>query len=342
MSAERLTSAYLPTPMDALRRPSQDPAPARQPPKAVEHVHDNIYWRGAAPRISICVPAYKRDVSELMAALADCASSSLAELIIYDDGSDDADLLDRIVGRASYTLAAIRIVFADRNRGRSAARNAAMRHARADWVLLLDADTMPDDGRFIERYLDTIDSLWEPTVVVGGYSHKAAPREKGSALHRRLAERARCVSADIRRAAPGRYLFSSNVLLHRLILDSAPFDESFAGWGWEDVDWALRAQNWFPVVHIDNTATHLGLDADSALMAKYARSGENFRLLTRRHPQHALKLPLYRTAKRLRRLPFRKALMAFAAGCVRLPLLPLGMGAQAFKTWRALVYAELL
>lgn len=318
------------------------PAPLQQPLKTAEHVHDNIYWRGAAPRISICVPAYRCDVSQLMSAIADCASSSLAEIIIYDDGSDDGDLLERIVARASYTLAAIRIVFAEKNRGRSAARNAAVRHARADWVLLLDADMLPDDARFIERYLDTIDTIWEPSVVVGGLSLKASPRQKASALHRWLAETSKCVSAEVRSGYPGRYVFPSNVLLHRLVLDSAPFDESFAAWGWEDTDWGLRAQNWFPVLHIDNTASHLGLDTDDVLMGKYARSGVNFRLLTRRHPQEALKIPLYHAARRLRRLPFRRTLASFAAACARSRVLPLGLRGRALKTWRALIYAEAL
>ncbi len=316
--------------------------PVAKPLKTAERVYDNIYWRGAAPRISICVPAYKYDVSALMEAIAVCASSGLAELIIYDDGSGDPDLLERIEGHASYTLAAIRVVFAEKNRGRSAARNAAMRHARADWILLLDADMMPDDTRFIERYLDTIDAQWEPAVIVGGYSLKTTPHHKAHALHRWQAEASECVNAEVRRSAPGRYVFSSNVLLHRLVLDAAPFDESFAGWGWEDTDWGLRAHNWFPILHIDNTATHLGLDTDDALMRKYAKSGGNFVLLTRRHPQEAAKMPLFRMAKRFRQLPFRKFLTAVAKVSARTRFLPLGIRGLALKTWRALIYAEAL
>jgi glycosyltransferase involved in cell wall biosynthesis len=318
------------------------PADDSRPLKTTERVYDNIYWRGAAPRISICVPAYRHDVSALMEAIAGCASSGLAELIIYDDGSGDPDLLDRIEGHASYTLAAIRVVFAEKNRGRSAARNAATRHARADWILLLDADMLPDDTRFLERYFDTIDAMWEPSIVVGGYSLKASPRNRRVALHRWLFESSECVNAEARRGSPSRYVFASNVLLHRLVLDTAPFDESFAGWGWEGADWGLRAQNWFPVLHIDNTATHLGLDTDEALMGKHARSGANFLLLTRRHPQAARKMPLFRLAKRFKRLPFRKTLTTLTAATARLRILPLGLRGRALKMWRALIYAEAL
>lgn len=317
-------------------------APAPSPDKGVERIHDNIYWRGAAPRISICIPTYRHDVTQLMGALADCASSSLSELIVHDDGSGDTALAERIVGRASYTLAAIRVAFAEKNRGRAAARNAAMRHARADWILLLDADMMPDDAQFLERYLDTIDTIREPAVVVGGHSLRTSPRDKATALHRWQSLTSGCMSAEARSTSAGRLVFSSNVLLHRRVLERAPFDESFAGWGWEDTDWGLRAQKWFPVLHIDNTATHLGLDTDESLMRKYASSVDNFRLLTRRHPQEAMKMPLYRMARRFRLLPFRRTLTALAAACARSRLLPLGLRGRALTAWRALIHAGAL
>lgn len=312
------------------------------PAKAGEHIHDNVYWRGAAPRISICVPAYRHDVSALLQAIADCGSSRLAEVIIHDDGSGDPEMLERMISRASYTLAAIRIIAAPLNRGRSAARNAAMRHARADWILLLDADMMPQDARFIERYLDAIDQAGKPGLIVGGYSLDCEEGDKTFALHRWQSEASECVGADIRSQAPGRYVFSSNVLLHRLVLEAAPFDESFAGWGWEDTDWGLRAQRWFPIHHIDNTAIHLGLDTDEALMGKYAKSGKNFALVTKRHPLEAAKMPLFRMAKRFKRLPFRKTLIRFTSAIARMRLLPVSLRGYALKTWRALIYAEAL
>jgi glycosyltransferase involved in cell wall biosynthesis len=307
-----------------------------------ERIHDNAFWRGAAPRLSVCVPVYRYDVSKLMDALAACASSALVELVFFDDGSGDAELLTRLEAHAGRVPAAIRIVSAAANRGRAAARNAAIRHARSDWLLLLDADMLPDDERFLEKYLDTVDATWEPAVIVGGYSLKSAPRDKAFALHRWQAETSECLGAAERDKAPGRNVFSSNVLVHKLVLDACPFDERFAGWGWEDTDWGLRAQRQFPVRHIDNTATHLGLDTDAALMAKYARSGANFILLTTRHKGEAARMPLYRAAKRFRRLSLRPQLTAVAHGLARARWLPIGLRGRALKAWRALVYAEAL
>lgn len=307
-----------------------------------ERVHDNAFWRGAAPRLSVCVPVYRHDVSKLMDALAACASSALVELVFYDDGSGDSDLLARLESHSGHVPAAIRIVSAAANRGRAAARNAAIRHARSDWLLLLDADMLPDGARFLETYLDAIDGTWEPAVIVGGYSLKLAAHDKASALHRWQAEMSECLPAATRNLAPARNVFSSNVLVHKLVLDACPFDERFAGWGWEDTDWGLRAQRWYPIRHIDNTATHLGLDTDAALMAKYARSGANFVLMTTRHQDEAERMPLYRMAKRFRRLPLRKQLTALAGGVAKTRWLPLGLRGRALKAWRALIYAGAL
>lgn len=313
-----------------------------KPALSGEYVHDNVYWRGAAACISVCVPVYRYDVTALLDAIAACKLSALVEIIFYDDGSGDTEMLTRLMSCAGHTTAAVRIVAGALNRGRSAARNAAMRHARGEWILLLDADMMPDGPRFLEAYFNAVEAAGKPSVIVGGYSLASAPRSPTTALHRWQAVTSECVDVTTRAQAPGRFVFSSNVLIHRNVLAACPFDEAFAGWGWEDTDWGLRLEKQFPVIHIDNTATHLGLDSDAALMVKYARSGANFARMAIRHPSEAKQMALFRHAQRLRKLPMRGALMATAAVAARSRILPVAVRGRALKAWRALVYAEAL
>jgi glycosyltransferase involved in cell wall biosynthesis len=308
----------------------------------VETLHDNVFWRGAAPRISICVPTLCHDVTPLLEGLSKCEATEATEVIVYDDGSRDHDLLAHMEASAGKARAAVRIVSAQKNRGRAAARNAAIAHARADWILMVDADMTPDTPVFIEAYLDAIDRAAGPAIVVGGYSLLSAPTDRAYALHRWQARMSECIPASQRNEAPGRYVFSSNVLVHRAVLDACPFDESFTGWGWEDTDWGLNAQKRFPVIHIDNTATHLGLDSAKQLMSKYARSGANFARMAARHPEDAAAMPLFRMAQRLRAVPFRKSFKWLAADVAKSESLPLAVRGRALKTWRALVYAEAL
>lgn len=313
-----------------------------KPQLPAEYVHDNLYWRGAAACISVCVPAYRYDVSALMDAIAACKLSALVEIVFYDDGSGDTEMLTRLMSRAGQTNAAVRIVAGALNRGRAAARNAVMRHARCEWILLLDADMMPDGPRFLEAYFDAVETAGRPAVIVGGYSIASAPMSSATKLHRWQAVTSECLDASARSQAPGRFVFSSNVLMHRDVLAACPFDEAFAGWGWEDTDWGLRLEKQFPIIHIDNTATHLGLDSDAALMAKYARSGANFVRMAIRHPAAAKQMALFRHAQRLRKMPMRGALMATAAVAARTRILPMAIRGRALKAWRALVYAEAL
>ena len=56
-------------------------------------IHDNVFWRGAQPRISICVPTLRHDVTPLLVGLSKCEANDRIEVIVYDDGSRDHDFL---------------------------------------------------------------------------------------------------------------------------------------------------------------------------------------------------------------------------------------------------------
>src|SRR5689334_4926265 len=86
-----------------------------------ESVHDNVFWQGAAPRLSICVPSYRHDCSDLIDALSRCKQAALAEIVIYDDGSADHEGLAKMQHSASFARCAVRIVSHKQNRGRGPA-----------------------------------------------------------------------------------------------------------------------------------------------------------------------------------------------------------------------------
>jgi len=310
-----------------------------------ETMHDNVYWAGAAPRISIAIPSCRQDCSDLIDALSRCKASALAEIIVYDDGGKDHALLARMEQNAGNVRAAVRVVSSWQNRGRAAARNAAAAHARSNWILFLDADMSPESPDFIETYLDAADRLelpaLVPAIIVGGNSLRFSPTNRKFALHR-WQQAPECLSAERRNEAPGRYVLSSNLLVHKSVLEACPFDEGFSGSGWEDTDWGLNTQKEFAVFHIDNSATHVGLDDDQALIARHARSGANFARLVERHPEAVAAMPLYRAARAWRGLPFRRAFKVLARLLARSPLLPVALRGRCLKAWRVLVYAEVL
>lgn len=293
--------------------------------------------------LTILVPTYHDDASRLIQALSACAGADETRLVVFDDGSRDAALTEALTLSLADYPGETRLVTSPQNVGRSEARNRLLAEAATDWVLLLDADMLPDDHLFLVRYLDAVASTSQPSVVAGGFSLKRTRPTPDQTLHAMQSMRSECLTARDRLRDPGRFVFTSNILVHREVLGAVAFDEGYKGWGWEDVDWGLSVARQYPVHHIDNTATHLGLDSDDALLAKYGSSAENFARLVARHPASARTMALYRLARRLRLLgPVRRPLADLFEAAARAHSLPGRIRLFALKFYRALIYAGAL
>ncbi len=290
--------------------------------------------------VSICIPTWKDSADALLASLIRLEGASQCTLLIFDDGSDDEALTRQLARQVLRYPGPARLITAPLNRGRSHARNRLTALAETSWTLFLDADMRPDDDDFLKRYLDAAAACDAPALIAGGFSLRHAAPTAQTRLHAAQSRASECLNAETRAHAPGRYVFTSNILVHRSILDTVQFDDGFTGWGWEDVDWGLRVADAYRVHHIDNPATHLGLDTDGDLMAKYAASGENFARALVRHPDARQATPLYRAAQALSRLPGRGLVTALTKSLASARYLPIRLRLLALKLYRAGIYAE--
>ena len=102
----------------------------------------------------------------------------------------------------------------------------------------------------------------------------------------------------------------------------------------------MRVSRRFEVVHLDNPATHMGLDTVEALAAKYEQSAPNFARVAARHPDFVSAYPSYRVARALKAVPGLKALRPVIKGVARASILPTGLRAFALRLYRAALYAE--
>jgi glycosyltransferase involved in cell wall biosynthesis len=290
----------------------------------------------SAARLAICIPAYRDDASALIHQLGLLPEAAGCALLLYDDGSANDRLVKNHTEALKHYAGPSLMHVALQNRGRSYARNWLVAQAPVDWILLIDADMVPDDASFLKRYIDAIEHAKSPALIAGGFSLDKARPDPANLLHYEQARASDCVDARTRATDPGRFVFSSNILVHRKLLEQVPFDEGFSGWGWEDVDWGLRVVGAFPILHIDNTATHLGLDSDEALLDKFGNSGPNFARLVARHPEAAARMPLLKAARRVKGIallaPVSRALAAAK-------FLPLRLRLFALKLYRAAAYA---
>jgi len=96
-----------------------------------------------APLVSVVMPTYKTNLAHLTAAIESVRTQSYAnwELIIADDGSRQRALTASLMDYAAAD-SRIRCLHGRRNRGISAATNAALRKARGTYVVFFDHDDL--------------------------------------------------------------------------------------------------------------------------------------------------------------------------------------------------------
>lgn len=298
---------------------------------------DNAAWTGAAPRLSVLIPFMRDDPVALLKALD--GADGAAEIVVLDDGTGDDALAARVEATVRALARPARFIRLLANEGRSRGRNRLAAAARARHLLFLDSDMLPDSPDFLARWLDLI-ARDDPAVAFGGFSLDQTPRRREHALHRAMALKSDCLGAAERALAPEKHVFTSNLLVRRDVFDTEAFDEGFAGWGWEDVEWAMRVARRHAIVHIDNTATHLGLDTARDQARKYEQSAANFARVVAAHAEVVSGYPSYRVARALKRVPARKVWRPALKAVALTDLAPVGARALAMRLYRAALYAE--
>jgi glycosyltransferase involved in cell wall biosynthesis len=295
---------------------------------------DNAAWAEAKPKLSVLIPFKGDDACDLLRALD--TEQAAAEIVILDDGSDDAALTARVQATAAGMNLPVRLVTLAKNEGRARGRNRLAGHARAEALLFLDADMLPDNPDFLGRWIAAGDA----PIAFGGFSLDRTPHRRETALNRAMANQTETLNAAQRSLAPEKYVYTSNLLVQRKVFESVGFDESFTGWGWEDVEWAMRAAKAWPILHIDNSASHLGLDPAPMMAAKFEQSAANFGRMVQGHRALVETFPIYGAARLLKRLPLRGLWRPMIKATALADALPVRLRAFAMRLYRAALYAE--
>ncbi len=303
----------------------------------------NAAWPAAAPRLSVLIPFLRDDPRPLLQALGRQALAAPAEVevVLFDDGTGDSALTTAVSETVMASPLPARLVTSPENLGRARGRNRLAAEARGAWLLFLDGDMLPDAPTFLAAYLELIERD-APAVVFGGFSLDQAPPRREHALHRAMALASDCAPVEQRRREPEKHVFTSNLLVRRDVFETVGFDEGFAGWGWEDVEWAMRVTARHPITHVANTATHLGLDPAWRMARKYEQSAPNFARVVAEHRDIVANYPSYKVARALRRLPARAAWRPLLKALALSEPAPVGLRALAMRLYRAALYAEVV
>ena len=307
---------------------------------ALDTTVENAAFGPATPRMSVLIPFYRYDPRPLVRTLDNQARDfpGQVEIVLLDDGGGDPALTVEMTKMISKMSTPARLVTLAENQGRSSGRNRLFGQSRARHVLFIDSDMAPDSESFLRTWLELAEQH-DPAIAFGGFSLKQVTPRADQRLHYALQQRGECVHAAQRTLAPAKYVYTSNLLVRRDAFETEAFDDHFSGWGWEDVEWGIRISYQFDITHIDNPATHLGLDTAPVLLDKYAKSLANFTKVLARHPDVLSTYPSYRLSRLLRRAPFRNSLRRLLRDIAQSGA-PLFARIVAAKFYRAAVYAE--
>ncbi|RZJ06372.1 MAG: glycosyltransferase family 2 protein [Brevundimonas sp.] len=287
------------------------------------------------------MPFLRDDPADLLTALETEAAmlDGGVEIIVLDDGTADAALTRRLKAQMDAMALPVRLITLPANEGRAIGRNRLAGSARGGSLLFLDSDMRPDHANFLGDWAALV-AAEDPAVAFGGFSLLQASTDARFQVHRAMAAKSECVPCAERAKQPEKYVYTSNLLVRRDVFESEAFDPGFTGWGWEDVEWAMRVSRRFAVVHIDNPATHMGLDTVSALAGKYEQSAPNFGRMVQRHPEVVAAYPSYRAAKLLKRLPGLPLLRCAMRRGAETDWLPVATRAFSLRLYRAALYAD--
>ncbi|NTV50369.1 MAG: glycosyltransferase family 2 protein [Geobacteraceae bacterium] len=234
--------------------------------------------------LSILIPVYNWDATRLLKRIfeenKDNSLGSRVEIIVLDDCSTDTKADAVNVGFLSEHLNPnMTCEKLDQNLGRSAIRNLLASKASGNFLLFLDCDVLPDTNDFIGKYL----SLAEENnfdVVCGGISYRTRIlNEPEYDYHAYLGNRKEVKSASERNKEPWRHILTSNIMVRKSVFQATPFNERFTGYGYEDIEWGVRLAKKYRILHIDNTASHLGLVTKAKTYEKMCNSVPNYLLL---------------------------------------------------------------
>lgn len=216
--------------------------------------------------LSILIPVYNHPVFPLVAELhSQAISLGIAfEILCQDDAST-------IFTQQNSTINQLKNCSFSSNSstiGISANRNLLAKKARFDWILLLDADTVPTARSFLAKQLEEIQKNHNE-VIFGGTIYPSQPPGKAHLLRWKYGSKREALPLEKRRKNPYKTAFTYNLLLKRNCLLQYPFDESITKYGYEDLCFLRTLEiHHIRLTHIENPVLHQNQDSSLAFLQK--------------------------------------------------------------------------
>ncbi|MDO7174083.1 glycosyltransferase family 2 protein [Mariniflexile sp. AS56] len=211
--------------------------------------------------LSILIPTYNYNIVPLVEDVFEQASKCQVafEILVYDDGSNS---ILNIENESINLLENCFFKELPRNIGRSSIRNLLGNDAKYDYLIFIDAGTIPLKKNFIKNYI----TVKNKTISVGGMTYGKKPLHKNHKL--------RWLYTKKRESTNG--LHSSNFLIKKSLFQTNIFDESIKKYGCEDVLFFNNLiENNYKIHKINNPVIHAADDDANTFVKKTEYAIEN-------------------------------------------------------------------
>lgn len=221
--------------------------------------------------ITICIPVYNHDMSNLVRELSLQATtlSIPYQILLIDDAShsfkQDNRLLSSLFPNISYEEL-------PENIGRSKIRNLLARKAKYDRLLMMDCDCQIRHTDFLKKYIEASNHL----VVCGGTKFDENPIDSDHILRWKYGKKREEFTAEECNSNSDKTFRSSNFLILKSIFDEVKFDETLVGYGHEDTlfGFSLKKKG-IKVKYIDNATFHDDLASTDIYLKQVDNSLKN-------------------------------------------------------------------
>ncbi|MBC7653761.1 MAG: glycosyltransferase [Oligoflexus sp.] len=178
--------------------------------------------------LSICIPHFNYENTSLLSELkTQCQSLNLNfEILIIDDASES----NKKKYLQAFEKKPFRVIYLEKNIGRSAIRNLLSKEAIFDLLLFLDADGKIENDNFIKTYLNNFNE----DIVSGGRAYADLKPDKNHFLHWNYGFNIESKSQS--------FFHSNNFIIKKNVFDILKFEEQIKNYGYEDVVFGLEAK----------------------------------------------------------------------------------------------------
>ena len=213
---------------------------------------------------SILIPTYNYDVLQLVSIIDKQAKKidCKYEILICDDCSTkNLEYIYKQLEEKQH----IKVLRSEKNKGLATTRNILAQHAIYEWLLFLDADVIPKEANFLEKYYS--EANINSSIIYGGLAY--LEEQSNFSLRYKIGVKREAIDAKTRSLDKNSAIHFSNLLILKSIFNTIKFDESITNYGHEDTLFHhLIQQKKYSIKHINNAVYHLGIYANAVFINK--------------------------------------------------------------------------